>query len=277
MDSLPPSEQPPCLALLTDFGLSDPFVGEMKGVIADLCPAATVIDHSHGIRPGQIREGAWVLARTYASFPPHTVHLAVVDPGVGGDRAGLVARIGARIFVAPDNGLLAPSLEAATAAGEDVEVRSLEWREIDRPRRGTTFDGRDWFAPAGARLAGGLSLAEVGPELDGWVTLDSFAPRAIPGGFEAEIIRTDRYGNLVSTVEERFLRREFGEDWREIEVLFGAYTAHGVRRAYEEVAPGEVLLTIGGSGTLEISVNSGSARKAWGASAGARFRFGPRA
>ena len=120
---------------------------------------------------------------------------------------------------------LAPTLEAAATAGEDVEVRSLEWREIDRPRRGTTFDGRDWFAPTGARLAGGLSLAEVGPERDGWVTLDSFAPQSVPGGFEAEIIRTDRYGNLVSTVEESFLRREFGEDWREVEVHLAPHSA----------------------------------------------------
>lgn len=230
MDSTPAPSHP--VALLTDFGLLDPYVGEMHGVVAAISPQVRVLDHGHGVRPGSVREGAWMLARGFGAFPAGTVHVAVVDPGVGGERRALVASAGGRLFVGPDNGLLAPALEAAARGGGEIEVRELTLREIDRTRRGSTFDGRDVFAPAAARLAAGLPVGECGPEVADWETLDSFVPVARDGGYEGEIIRVDRFGNLITTVEEAFLRGKLGEDWRRLRVRAGGASLTGVRLSY---------------------------------------------
>ena len=272
MDWTPVPEQSRPIVLLTDFGLQDPYVGEMRGVIASIAPRALVLDHGHGIRPGAVREGAWVLARGLETFPPGAVHVAVVDPGVGGERRGLVASAGGRLFVGPDNGLLAPALEAAaSAAGGEIEVRELTLREIDRRRRGSTFDGRDVFAPAAARMAMGVPLGECGPEVADWETLPSFRPVAREGGHETEIIRVDRFGNLITTAEEAFLRTELGEDWRRLRVRAGNVVIEGIWLSYADVEPGEALLTIGGSGTLEVCVSSGNARRKLALGAGDRI------
>ncbi|MCA9752216.1 MAG: SAM-dependent chlorinase/fluorinase [Gemmatimonadetes bacterium] len=260
MDSNLPPEKPRALALLTDFGLADAFVGEMKGVIHGIAPDARVIDLAHGVRAGAVREGAWVLSRAFDAFPPGTVFCAVVDPGVGGDRRGLVLEAGGYHFVGPDNGLLAAAAERA-AAGREIRAVEIALRELDRRRRGTTFDGRDLFAPTAARLAAGLALAQVGPELEDWISLAPFRPEAVGADWEVEIVTSDRFGNLVTVAAEAFLRETFGEDWRGIRVRAGGREIEGVRFAYEEAAEGDLLLSIGGGGSLEISANRGSARK----------------
>jgi len=262
----------PILSLLTDFGLDDPFVGEMKAVAKSIAPEIEIVDLAHGISPGRVREGAWVLRKAWSLFPAGTCHVAVVDPGVGTARRALAARAGGHAFVGPDNGLLTPALEAA---GSDLEVREITLREIDRRRRGTTFDGRDVFAPAGARLARGLPLAEVGPEVHDPVALAPFRPEPVDGGWDVEIVRVDRYGNLVTVAEESFLRDALGEDWRGASVRIGDRVVRGIRSGYEEVDPGEGLLAIGGSGTLEVCVRGGSARDEFGAAAGDRLRLRP--
>ncbi|MGQ0722316.1 MAG: SAM hydrolase/SAM-dependent halogenase family protein [Candidatus Eiseniibacteriota bacterium] len=244
----------PAISVLTDFGLRDPFVGELKAeLLRGGCE--TVIDLTHEIDPGNVREASWVLLKSWARFPSGTCHLAVVDPGVGSARRAIVAAAGGHRFVGPDNGILAAAL--ADAGGAVIH-------EIAAPvpasaRRGTTFDGRDLFAPAAARLARGAALAEFGPKIGEIVRLAPFDPVPDGGGWSAEVIRVDRFGNVVTVVEESFLRSAFGEGWTGITVTAGGRAVRGIRRAYDEVGAGEPLLTIGGSGTLELCVNRGRA------------------
>jgi S-adenosylmethionine hydrolase len=254
------------VTLLTDFGTQDPFVGEMKGVMACIAPGIRFVDLTHEVAPGNVREAAWVLAKSVPWFPPGTCHLVVVDPGVGSDRRALAAEAGGHRFVGPDNGVLAPALDAAGGA----RIREIAVREVDRPRRGTTFDGRDRFAPVAARLALGAPLEELGPEVDDPERPGSFAPVREGDGWSAEIIRIDRFGNLVTTAEEAFLRRELGEDWRRARVTAGTMRVEGIRTAYVEADSGQALLSIGGSGVLEISVRDGSAARTLGLQAGDR-------
>jgi S-adenosylmethionine hydrolase len=260
------------VSLLTDFGLSDPYVGEMKAVLRRLAPAVDVIDLTHGIAPGAVREAAWVLRTAWAQFPASTCHVAVVDPGVGGERRALAAEAGGHTFVGPDNGLLVPALEEAGV----VEIREIATRETEHRRRGTTFDGRDVFAPVAARLAGGLPLAHLGPEVHDPVALASFAPRAVGGNaWEAEVVRVDRFGNVVTAADEAFLRRTFGEEWRGVAVRVGGSVLGPIRLAYAEVGAGEPLLTIGGAGTLEVCLNRASAGKRLGLRTGDFVRIEP--
>jgi len=255
------------ITLLTDFGLADSYVGEVKAVLLRASPGATLVDLTHGIAPGSVREGAWVLRRTWSLFPAGTCHLAVVDPGVGGVRRGLAVAAGGHFFVGPDNGLLAPAWEAAGVP----EIRQIDVREVDLTRRGTTFDGRDVFAPVAGRLATGGALVELGPEVDDPVALPSFRPVLRgPGLWELEVAHVDRFGNLVTVAEESFLREAAGEEWREVGVRIGEESIHGIRLAYDDVDPGAPLLTIGGAGTLEVCVNRGSAKRRFGLGAGSR-------
>jgi hypothetical protein len=255
----------PLIALLTDFGWKDPYVGEMKGVLLKLAPGAAIVDLTHGVARGNVREAAWILAKSWRFFPEGACHLAVVDPGVGGSRRPLAASAGGHIFVGPDNGILMPAISSAGS----FEIREITWRELEVLRRGTTFDGRDLFAPAAARLMKGAPFAQVGPEVEP-IRLAPFAPVPRPGGFEVEIIRADHFGNLVTIAEESFLRDLGGDAWRELRVRAGDCTIFGIRSAYEDVGKGEPLLTIGSAGTLEISVREGSAAARLELDAGAK-------
>ncbi len=257
----------PLVTLLTDFGLADSYVGELKGVLLRTGPDLRWVDLSHHVSPGNVREGAWLLLHAWDLFPAGTVHLTVVDPGVGGARRPLAARGGGHFFVGPDNGLLAPALQAAAA---EREIREISYRELERPRRGTTFDGRDVFAPVAAKLALGAPLHEIGPEASSLMPLASFGPTPREGAWEAEVVRADRFGNLVTVAGEDFLRRELGKRWRDVSVRVGEREIRGVRIAYEEVPPGDLLLTIGSAGTLEISCRGGSAREVTGCAPGER-------
>jgi hypothetical protein len=259
------------VTILTDFGTRDPFVGEMKGVMTSVAPEVRTVDLTHEIAPGNVREAAWVLSKAVAWFPSGTCHLAVVDPGVGGDRRAIAAEAGGHRFVGPDNGLLMPAVNALGRA----HVREISVREVDRPRRGTTFDGRDRFAPAAARLAAGGRLEEMGPEVHDPVPGAPYAPVRDGEAWTVEIIRADRFGNLVTAAEESFLRRELGEDWRKARVRAAETWIEGVRTAYSDVDPGQPLLSVGGSGVLEISVRDGSAAGALGLRAGDRVRLLP--
>jgi hypothetical protein len=242
------------ISLLTDFGLRDPFVGELKAeLLAGGCE--TVIDLTHEIEPGNVREASWVLLKSWDRFPPGTCHLAVVDPGVGSARRAVAAAAGRHRFVGPDNGILAPALRAAG----DAVVHEIAASAAGSTRRGTTFDGRDVFAPAAARLAAGASLAELGPSVGEIARLPPFDPVPDGDGWSAEVIRVDRFGNVVTVFEECFLRSAFGEGWPRITAIAGGRAVQGIRRAYEEVGEGDLLLTIGGSGTLEICMNRGRA------------------
>lgn len=187
----------PLVTLLSDFGSRDPYVGAMRGALLSVCLRATLVDLTHEIPPFDVLEGAYALAGAWTEFPPGTVHLAVVDPGVGGARRPLAARAGRHYFVGPDNGLLGLALERAG----DARVREIRNPRFRRARVHPTFHGRDLFAPAAGWLARGISLHRFGPLVRDWKR----APlpglrRQRDGSLEASVLHIDRFGNVVSNI-----------------------------------------------------------------------------
>jgi hypothetical protein len=250
------------ITLLTDFGLEDGYVAAMKGVIAGIAPDADVVDVTHLIPPQDVASGRFRLLTATPYFPPGTVHLAVVDPGVGTRRRAVAVRSSSGSFlVGPDNGLLLGALEAdpAVAAVELSEPRF--WRTT---APSATFHGRDVFAPVAAHLARGVALELLGPAVapDSLVTVELPAWRPVPGGAEGAVQAMDRFGNLISNVPGTVLS---GNDaWT---AWIAGRTVTG-RRTYGDVSPGEALALVGSHGFVEIAVRQGSARDALGASIG---------
>ncbi len=252
-----------CISILTDFGLRDPFVGVMKGVIYGIAPEARIVDLSHQVPPQNILHGAVLLADSYRYFPPGSIHLAVVDPGVGTDRAGLAGRIGDHYFVAPDNGLLTAVYETAELHGEDINLVRLENRSYWLPRISRTFHGRDIFAPAAAHLAAGVALESLGRRLDEPVRIFIPRPQRIESGWRGEVLMSDAFGNLITNLNESLL----GEA-AVAEVRIAGETVRQTAGTFGEAQPGELIALIDSSGRLSISLVNGSAEKALGAHAG---------
>jgi len=264
------------LTLLTDFGTEDEYVGVMKGIILSIAPDVRLVDLSHQIPPQDIRRAAFLLMSAVPYFPPDTVHLAVVDPGVGTARRPLAIRTPAGTFVGPDNGLFSWVLERVPG-WTAVEIREPAYQ---LPLASSTFQGRDIFAPAAAHLAAGVPLEKLGPRVEDPVWLPS--PRLEISDFaaEGEVLYADRFGNLVTSIG--YLQREkdamvlapaFGPrqgDWRLFSaraagVVVGNVKLRGIRQTYGEAAVGELLALVGSSGFLEIAVRQGSAAAALGA------------
>lgn len=241
------------LTLLTDFGTRDGYVAAMKGVIASIAPAAALIDMTHEIRPGDVAGAAWTLRRYWHLFPPRTVHLAVVDPGVGTDRRALAARVEGRYFVAPDNGLLSWVLHDDEL---DAAV-SLDAHRFRRPEVSPTFHGRDIFAPAAAHLCAGVPLSELGSPLIHPVRLP--LPDTIRRGNEVEgcVVQVDRFGNLITNIPAGWVRPLLDEG--AVRTLVGRHDVGTIRRTYGDVAQGEPVALIGSDMTLEVAVREGRA------------------
>ena len=198
--SQPNSSSPspsPLIVLLTDFGLKDPFVGMMKGVMAGIAPQARCIDLSHEITPHDVREGMLVLQASYRYFPSHTIFLLVVDPGVGSQRRPLLAVTERYRFVAPDNGILTPIYQQEAP----VRILHITARQYFLNQVSTTFHGRDLFAPVAAWLATGVDPTAFGPEITDPVSLPLPCPQWLtPTTLRGEIIYIDRFGNLMSNI-----------------------------------------------------------------------------
>lgn len=255
------------IALLTDFGYRDHYVGVMKGVIAAIAPAATVIDVTHGIPPQDIAAGALLLRHSRPFFPPRTTFVAVVDPGVGTARLPLAieTRTGAR-FVGPDNGLLWPAAEAA-GIKRIVELRSPRYR---LPHVSATFHGRDIFAPAAAWLARGVALARLGPHVKNFARLDLEAGIKERAQLLAgTVIYVDSFGNLVTNLDrarvDRFVAR-FRQSRLSVRIRHRAPIE--MRSAYGDALIGAPLATFGSFDLLEIAVRDGSAADYFAAGAG---------
>src|SRR4029453_3032413 len=184
----------PLIALLTDFGLRDSYVGTMKGVVLSICPDATLVDISHDVAPQDVRDGALELAAAYRYFPAGTIFLVVVDPGVGSTRRGIAADAGEYRFVAPDNGVLSVVFDQ-TPPRLAVELTN---RRYARPTISKTFEGRDRFAPAAAWLANGIQLASLGDEATALARLQIPRPRATETGVDGEGLRVDRFGKSMA-------------------------------------------------------------------------------
>ncbi len=245
------------ITLLTDFGLQDHFVGVMKGVIASIAPQARVIDISHQVQPQNIRQAGRMLAEAAPYFPPGTVHIAVVDPGVGTNRRGIAARIGPHFFVAPDNGLLTPHLTRANDAGEPVQIVALNKKQYWLPEISTSFHGRDIFSPIGAHLANGLTLHTLGHLIDDPIRLTLPQPRPIEDGWQAEVALVDVFGNLSTNLPASALP----DDLDKLTVTINNETIHGLTRAFADRAPGTLIAIIDSTNALGISLVNGNAAK----------------
>lgn len=247
---------PPMISLMTDFGEGSPYVAQMKGVMWSLHRSAVVVDVTHAIRPQSIREGAIIWSDTTPFFPPGSIHVAVVDPGVGTDRPIVAARIGASYFVAPDNGLFDQVL--MRAGNEHVTAVRLDQATFWRPTVSATFHGRDIMAPVAAHLASGVSLDRLGSPHRLLVRQSWPAVARSEGAVEGEVVWIDSFGNLVTNIRETELAHAFGSVSDAI-VSLGGRRIGRLRRAYADAAGGDVVALIGSSGRLEIAVVNGSA------------------
>lgn len=252
---------PPIVTLTSDFGLGDPFVGVMKGVILSICHDARLVDLTHEIAPQDILGGQLALQSAVPFFPVGTVHLAVVDPGVGSARRALAVRAAWQWFVGPDNGLLSFAFDAPGWSA--VELTAEHYR---LPRVSRTFHGRDVFAPVAAHLARGVKLEHLGPPVADPVRLEIPTARLVDGALAGEVIAADRFGNLITSLTEEGLGRLAGTGAVDIEV--GSRRLGPVRSAYAEAEPGVPAAIIGSQGRLEIFVRGGSARAVLGAPGG---------
>lgn len=258
--------RPPVFALLTDFGTRDHYVAAMKGVLLSSCPDARIVDISHEVGPQSILEGAYILACAYPYMPDGTIHIAVVDPGVGGARRGLVVSAGGKHFVAPDNGILGWVL----ACERGWRAYSIESPDFMSPQVSSTFHGRDVFAPAAVQIALGRSPSEAGPEIRDLVVPGNLFAHVEGECIRGVVVHVDRFGNLITNVSEHLLRGWLGDHSPENAVVeVGGIYVSGIRRYYSEVPSGELIVLVGSSGQLEVAVNAGSASELLGVSVGA--------
>ena len=246
------------VTLITDFGTRDGYVGEVKGVLLRRAPDATPVDVTHDIEPGDVEHAAWVLARIWKRFPPGTVHLVVVDPGVGGERRAVAVEHRERWFVGPDNGLI--SFGVPPGAGE---ARLLDPDSLGLEPESVTFHGRDLFAPAAAWLAGGGDPVRLGEAIDApeLVRLDLPVPERVGPAIRGQVVHVDRFGNLITNVPGRWV-----SPTALVEV--GGEEISGLRSHYAAVDEGDLLALVGSGGMLEVSVRNGSAAVRLGAGRG---------
>jgi len=250
------------ITLSTDFGLSDHFVGTMKGIVAGIAPAARVIDISHNVAPYNVTEAAFVIAEAWPYFPKRTIHVVVVDPGVGSSRRPILAEAGGHFFIAPDNGVLSMVFDAAPHKVRVISNPRFMRRDVSR-----TFHGRDVFAPAAAHLAKGALAAAFGKLVHDYIRIGIARPS--PAGNDAwrgTILKIDRFGNLITN----FAARNFsGINSRPFEMRAGAQRIHRLALTYAETEVGDLFVIVGSSGYLEIAANQTSAAGLLGCSAGA--------
>jgi hypothetical protein len=255
------------VTLLTDFGPGSVYVGQMHAVLLRTAPAVRVVDLAHDCPFAGIESAAYVLQRSYPHFPPGTVHVVVVDPGVGSGRAILAVRAAGHVFLAPDNGVLAPIL----LRGKDLEVRHVENRALMNEKISSTFHGRDIFAPVAARLASGTALAEVGPA--GRAAVQRFGPVEGERVAEGKVLLVDRFGNLITNVPRAVLDRLGGP--LKVRVRIGAAFINGLVETFSDVPKGLALAYVGSGEHLEIAVNGGRASDLLGLGVGAAIRVEP--
>ena len=250
----------PAIVLLTDFGLADPYVGQMKGALLGLAPAAPVVDLCHEVRPHCILQAGFLLEASRPHFPDGSIFLAVVDPGVGSGRSILLARLGGQLFLAPDNGLL------SFLHGQGASW----WRaDVDATRASRTFHGRDIFAPLAARLALGADPDALGPAVDPGSTVRLEQPWAEAGDgcLDCAVLHVDRFGNcLLNLRTEAMPARD--RTW-----VLDEGRSVALVSTYADLAPGQVGLLAGSQGVMELAVNGGSCAGLLGLLPGRKFRL----
>lgn len=251
----------PIITLTTDFGLSDHFVGVMKGVILGIQPAAELIDISHGVEPYAIADGAFTIAQAYRYFPKKTIHVVVVDPGVGSARRPLLAEMAGQFFVAPDNGVLSMIFAREQPKVRHIANESYFLRPLSR-----TFHGRDVFSPVAAQLASGVAPAKFGKRIEDYLRATFDQPtHTSTNTWTGIILKADRFGNLITSFHiDQFpnIRTQA------FSLKAGPRTITRLALTFSDCAPGHLFAIVGSSGYLELAVNQGSAAKWLGCGAG---------
>ena len=254
----------PIVTFTSDFGLADWFVGVVRGVIVTICPTARVVDLTHEVPPGHVERGAFVLEAAAPDFPPGTVHLAVVDPGVGTSRRALAVRAHGQYFVGPDNGLLEWAL-----GSPEAEVHALTDTRYFRPSVSRTFHGRDVFAPVAAHLADGAKIEKLGARVTDPVRLELPMPALRNGELKGRIVFVDRFGNALTDLDAGLIEAAFrGSPNSAIEVIAGGKAVRGISGSYGDAPIGTLVAIIGSSGRLEIAEVGGHAASRWGLGVG---------
>ncbi len=255
-------ERPPLITLTTDFGIQDSYVACMKGMILDIAPGCQIVDLCHHVLPQDIRHGAYTLWSAAHLFPPGTVHVVVVDPGVGSGRKAVAVRAGGHTYVGPDNGVLWPLV----AKEDSFVAHQLTEHRWFRDDISFTFHGRDIFAPVAAHVANGVDLASLGPELAELKTLDLFQPKKGKNKVEGKIIWTDHFGNCPTDISPKELPSF--DEYKRCTLEVGAHHWIGIDRTFSDVQSGEPVAYINSFGLLELAVRNTSAVETLGLARG---------
>jgi S-adenosylmethionine hydrolase len=237
------------IALITDYGKSDWFVGEMKGAMAGIAPRATIIDITNDIEPGDVKCAAFSLMASYRTFPAGTIFCVVVDPGVGTARAALAIKAGPNFFVGPDNGVLSWALRNEPAR----EIRRIEYPDLLPREISNTFHGRDIFGPVAAHLAEGIGLEKTGPVIKTMIEMPWRSPIHENGRITGSIVHIDRFGNAITTIDKN-----------SVTALEKYGTELPLCTHFQQVPTGQGLSYIGSSGYLEIAINNANAAAIFG-------------
>ncbi|MBR5711476.1 MAG: SAM-dependent chlorinase/fluorinase [Thermoguttaceae bacterium] len=255
------------ITLTTDFGFDSPYVAAMKGVILTICPTARIFDICHSVKPQNIYQGALTLEKTARFFPPGTVHIAVVDPGVGTSRDIILAQIGDYYYIAPNNGLLTRVIHKAELTGVPMKFYSLENRGYWREAISNTFHGRDVMAPTAAHLLCGMEPQHMGALTTSIVKLEIPEPVVSPTEIAGIVEDVDSFGNLITNISAKLLVGRATDDSVQIS-LSGKTVAQGVCRTYGEKPAGATIALIDSSNRVEIAVVNGNAAQTFNAAAG---------
>ncbi|MEW6671401.1 MAG: SAM-dependent chlorinase/fluorinase [Thermodesulfobacteriota bacterium] len=260
------------ISMLTDFGLEDEYVGVMKGVILSIDPAAVIVDITHRVEPQDILQAAFLIKSSFRFFPKKTVHVIVVDPGVGDDRAILACEKDHHIFIAPDNGVLTLLLDE----GDVGRVVRIENSDYFLNPVSQTFHGRDIFAPVAAYLSRGTPMEELGPGIFPNEVKRLPIPKATvaeTGTIVGNVVAIDRFGNLITNIDLKLLP-QYGISEKKAVVAIGGVILTGIMPSYTSVKTGFPLVIAGSRGCLEIAVNKGSAQALLHAAIGDTVRIG---
>src|SRR6056297_1390911 len=252
------------ITLTTDFGVQDHYVGAMKAVLLSISEKARLVDIPHQIPPQDIMAGAWVVRNSAMLFPPNTVHLVVVDPGVGTNRKPIAIKIKDQYLVGPDNGIFSLITDQYDYKG--VELTNPDFWRADQS---STFHGRDIFAPVAAHLSNGVKMSELGQPIEKLETYRWAVPISDRDGVQGWVVHIDHFGNLISNIPESMIRDAVGGG--DLKIYVGNTIFDTVVNTFGDVPDGEPAAYIGSSGVLEIAINKGDAREMLGVEKGAQI------
>jgi S-adenosylmethionine hydrolase len=255
----------PIITLTTDFGSSDHFVGAMKGVILDILPEARIVDICHSVQAFDVLDGALTISQAYSYFPNRTIHVVIVDPGVGTARRPILASSDKYHFVAPDNGVLS----LVYAREPRMHVRHITSEHYFLQPVSNTFHGRDIFAPVAAYLAKEVDSLKFGDEVEDYVRFSAPKPKAVDQNrVRGVVLKVDRFGNLITNITPQDVPMLFAAEGKAFKIVVGNSEITEIHNAYAEGAPGEVIGVLGSMGFLEIAANRGVAAQLTGAGKG---------